>query len=89
MLTPLLQILGAVLVWRKRQHIKVWGVLLTVLLNLAVVTLLLRFSLTRITLPSLIVFNPDVGYALVIVLALGTGWSLIFTTMYLMRRRSA
>ena len=38
LLVPLLQVLGIVLVWRKRQRMKAWGVLLTVILNLAVVS---------------------------------------------------
>ena len=38
-LTPLLQVLGIVLVWRKRQGIKGWGIILTVILNVAVVLL--------------------------------------------------
>jgi len=88
LLTPLLQILGIVFVWRKRQHINVFGFLLTIILNLAVVLSLFGFSLSRMPLPSMLVFDPDIGYALVIVAVLGIGWSAIFTVIFLMRRRA-
>ena len=89
LLTPLLQILGIVLVWRKRQGIKGWGVLLMVILNLAVVFSLLGFSqLIPFPLPSLLMFYPDVGYGLIAVATLGIGWSVIYTATYLMMRRS-
>jgi CubicO group peptidase (beta-lactamase class C family) len=87
LLTPLLQILGIIFVWLKRQRINVLGFLLTIILNLAVVFSLFGFSLSRMPLPSMLVFDPDIGYALVIIAVLGIGWSVIFTTMFLMRRR--
>jgi CubicO group peptidase (beta-lactamase class C family) len=89
LLTPFLQILGIVLVWRKRRDIKGWGVLLTVILNLAVVFGLLGLSqLIPFALPSLLVFYPEVGYGLILVATLGIGWSVIYTVMYLRARRS-
>jgi len=89
LLAPLLQIIGIVFVWRKRQRMKSWGVLLTVVLNLAVVFSLLASSkLIPFPLPSLLVFFPDVGYGLVVVATLGTGWSVIYTAMNLRMRRS-
>jgi CubicO group peptidase (beta-lactamase class C family) len=89
LLTPILQILSIVLVWRKRQRIKSWGVLLTVILNLTVVSLLLGFS-QLIPFPpcSLLVFYPEVGYGLIAVAVLGIGWSVIYTAMYMMKRKS-
>jgi len=86
-LTPLFQILGIVFVWRKRQHINALGFLLTIILNLAVVFSLFGFSLSRMPLPSMLVFDPDIGYDLVIIAVLGIGWSVIFTVTFLMRQR--
>ncbi|MCC6191861.1 MAG: hypothetical protein IT318_22765 [Anaerolineales bacterium] len=89
LLTPLLQVLGIVLVWRKRQVIKGWGVILTVVLNIAVVLLRLGLSqLIPFPLPSLLVFFPDIGWGMVAVATLGIGWSVIYTTLTLMGRRS-
>lgn len=88
LLMPLLQILGIVLVWRKRHDIKVWGVILIVILNVAVVFLLLGFSqLIPFPLSSMLVYYPDVGYGLVAIATLGIGWSVIYTGMNLMARR--
>jgi CubicO group peptidase (beta-lactamase class C family) len=88
LLTPLLQILGILLVWRNRQRIKGWGVLLTVILNLAVVILLFRLALQIITLPSMLVFYPEIGYGLIVIATLGIGWSVIYTGMNLATRRT-
>ena len=89
LLTPLLQVLGIVLVWRKRQSAKGWGVLLTVGLNLAVVAFLFGFAqLIPFPFPSLLVFFPDVGYGLVVVATLGIGWSVNYTAMNLRMRRA-
>jgi len=88
LLTPLLQILGILLVWRNRQRIKGWGVLLTVILNLGVVLLLFRISLQIITLSSMLVFYPEIGYGLVAIATLGIGWSVIYAAMNLRTRRS-
>jgi len=79
LLVPLLQVLGIVLVWRKRQRMKAWGILLTVILNLVIVFLLFRISLTIITIHSLLVFYPELGYALITIATLGIGWSVIYT----------
>jgi CubicO group peptidase (beta-lactamase class C family) len=87
LLAPLLQILGILLVWRNRQRIKGWGVLLTVILNLAVVLVLFRVSLQIITLPSMLVYYPELGYSLIVIATLGIGWSVIYTGMHLMMRR--
>ncbi len=89
LLTPVLQVLGIVLVWRKRQGIKGWGVLLTVILNLAVVFSLLGSSqLIPFPFPSLLVYFSEIGYGLVAVATLGIGWSVIYAVMNLMRWRS-
>ena len=89
LLTPFLQILGIVLIWRKRRDIKGWGVLLTVGLNLAVVAFLFGLAqLVPFPLPSLLVFFPELGYSLIAVATLGVGWSMVITVMYLRLRRS-
>ena len=83
LLTPLLQILGIVFVWRKRQHMKVWGVVLTVILNLALVFFLLNYAQSEMPLRSLLVFNPELGYDVIVAATLGIGWSVIYTAMSL------
>jgi len=89
LLTPLLQILGIALVCRKRQSIKGWGVILTVVLNIAIVAFLFGLAqLIPFPFPSLLVFYPDVGYGLIAVATLGVGWSVIYTVISLMRRRT-
>lgn len=88
LLTPFLQILGILFVWRKRQRITGWGVLLTVIVNLAVVFLLLAFAQKiPFPLPSMLKFFPEVGYGLIAVVALGIGWSVVYTAMNLRARR--
>jgi hypothetical protein len=87
LLTPLLQMLGIALVWRNRQRIKGWGVLLTVILNLAVVVSLFRVVLIRITLPSMLVFHPELGYVLIAIAALGIGWSVVYAAINLWAQR--
>jgi len=86
LLTPLLQIIGIAFILRKHQKINVLGFLLTILLNLAVVFSLFGFSLSRMPLLSMLVFGPDIGYALVIIAVLGIGWSMIFTVIFLIRQ---
>jgi CubicO group peptidase (beta-lactamase class C family) len=89
LLTPLLQILGIVIVWRKRQSIKGWVVILVVILNLAVVFLF--FSLAQLIpfpLSSMLVFFPDLGYGLIAIAAIGIGWSVIYTVINLRMRSS-
>ena len=88
-LIPLLQILGILLAWRKRQSIKGWSVLLTVILNLAAILLMFGLSqLVPFPLPSMLVYFPEVGYGLILIAALGIGWSVIYTAMYLRARRA-
>ncbi len=89
LLTPLFQILGMVFVWQRRRRIKAWGVVLTVVLNLAVVYFIFSLSQKEMPLRSLLVYNPELGYGTIVVAALGIGWSVIFTAMYLMRWRSS
>ncbi len=88
LLTPLIQLLGIVLGWQNRQRIKGWGVLLTVVLNLGAILLLFGLSqLIPFSLPSMLVFFPDLGYSLIAIAVLGIGWSVIYTVMYLMLRQ--
>lgn len=86
LLAPMVQILGIFLVWRKREAVKVWGLVLTVILNLALVFFILSQSQNRMPLSSLFEFFPELGYVSIAVAVLGIGWSAIFTAMYLMRR---
>ena len=84
----MLQILGIAFVWRKRQRMKVWGVVLTVILNLAVALSLLGYAQSEMPLRSLLVVNPELGYTAIAVATLGIGWSVIYTVMNLRMRRS-
>jgi len=88
LLVPVLQILGIVSVWRKREQMKIWGVVLTVILNLAVASSLLGYAQSEMPLRSLLVVNPELGYVAIAVATLGIGWSAIYTAMYLRTRRS-
>ena len=86
-LTPLLQILGIVLVWRNRKSAGKWRVVLTVFLNLAVV-ILLGFQLqTSGAISNLVLLTPDLGYSVIAVVVLGIG-SVIYAVVNLMMRRS-
>jgi len=85
---PLLQVLGMVVVWLKRDRLKVWGVLLTVVLNITTVLILLGPAQNRMPITSLVVFYPELGYTSTIAIVLGIGWSVICTAMYLVRQRS-
>jgi len=88
LLTPFLLIAGIVLVWRNRERGGTWLIILTVILNLAVVFVLFRLALNRITLPSMLVFHPELGYALIAIATIGIGWSVFYTAMSLRARRS-
>jgi len=88
LLVPVLQILGIAFVWRKREQMKIWGVVLTVILNLAVALSLLGYAQSEMPLRSLLVVNPELGYVAIAVATLGVGWSVIYTTMSLRMRRS-
>lgn len=89
LLTPVLQILGIVFTWKKHLRMNAWGVALTVILNLAVVYVVLRFSQIRMLLPSLVVYFPELGYTAIIAAILGVGWSVIYTAAFMMRRRAS
>ena len=84
---PVLQILGIVFVWQKRQRMKIWGVVLTVILNLAVVVVLLIYAQSEMPLRSLLVFFPELGCFAIAVAVIGIGWSAIYTAMSLRERR--
>lgn len=86
LLAPFLQIFVIVSTWRRRQSIHGWSVFLTVILNLAVVFFLFRLSLQIITLPSMLVFYPEIGYSLVATAALGTGWTIFYIVASLKTR---
>ena len=88
LLVPVLQILGIAFVWRKREQMKIWGVVLTVILNLAVALSLLGYAQSEMPLRSLLVFNPELGYIAIVAAAIGIGWSVIYTAMNLKARRS-
>jgi len=84
---PLFQILGIALVLWKRNHMKAWAVILTVVLNITTVFILLGPAQNRMPVTSLVVFYPELGYISMIAIALGIGWSVICTAMYLVRQR--
>ena len=88
LLIPVLQILGIAFVWRKREQMKIWGVVLTVILNLAVALSLLGYAQIEMPLRSLLVVNPELGYIAIAAAALGIGWSIVITVMYLRIRRA-
>ena len=88
LLTPFLLIAGIVLVWRNRERGGIWLIILTAILNLAVVFAMFRLALNRITLPSMLVFHPELGYALIAIATIGIGWSVVYTAMSLRTRRS-
>jgi len=85
---PLLQVLGIVFVWRKRRRMKVWGVVLTVILNLTIAFFLLNYAQSEMPLRSLLVFNPELGYTAIAAATIGIGWSVIYTAMNLRARRT-
>ena len=86
LLTPFLQILGMVFVWRKRYGMQAWGAVLAVVLNLAVVFVLYKVSLRIITLPSMMKFYPDLGYGLAAIAILGITASIGSTLIYIKNR---
>jgi uncharacterized membrane-anchored protein len=89
LLAPVVQILSIAFVWWKRQRIKTWGALLVVVLNLALVIFILVLSQNiPTTLRSMLVWYPELAYALIVVPVLGVGWSIVYTAMRLRMRRS-
>lgn len=89
LLAPLLQFLGIAYAWRKRWRVRGWGVLAAVILNLIVVIFLLVMS-RNIPFPlgSMLVFFPELGYGLIVLTALGIGWSTLYPIMYLVLWRT-
>ncbi|MDH4334515.1 MAG: beta-lactamase family protein [Chloroflexota bacterium] len=88
-LTPFIQILGIVLGWRRRMRRGRWTLILTVALNLvAVFSLFGLAQLIPFPFPSLVAVYPELGYGLIAVATLALGWSVIFSAMRLLTRRS-
>jgi len=87
-LVPALQILGIAFVWRKREQMKTWSVVLTVILNLVVAISLLIYAQMEMPLRSLLVVNPELGYISIAIAVIGIGWSVIYMVMSLMTRGS-
>ena len=83
LLTPVLQIAGAVVVWVKHQQIKLWGAGLIIILNIVVVFAILFSAQMHMPLASLAVFNPEVGYAAIGCAVIGIGWSVVYTVISL------
>jgi len=83
---PAMQILGIAFVWRKREQMKTWGVVLTVILNFAVALFLFGYAQMEMPLRSLLVVNPELGYIAIAVAVIGIGWSAIYTAVYLRKR---
>ncbi len=88
LLAPLMQVLGILFIWNRHQHITVWGAIVIVILNLGVVVLILSLAQREMTIPSLLVFNPELGYVTVIAAVIGIGWSVIYTALFLIRQRA-
>ena len=88
LLIPVLQILGIAFVWRKRAQMKIWGVVLTVALNLAIAISLLGYAQMEMPLRSLLVVNPELGYGAIAIAVIGIGWSVFYAALNLMTHRS-
>jgi len=86
LLTPLLMLLGIPFIWRRFDRLNVWGAVITLAVYLGLVIMLFQLALQIITLSSMLVFYPDIGYALVATAAIGIGWSVICSGMYLRKR---
>lgn len=87
LLIPALQILGIAFVWRKREQVNIWGVFLTVVLNLAVSLSLFGYAQMEMPLRSLRVVNPELSFIAIVVAVIGVGWSIIYPLMSLRMRK--
>jgi len=67
---------------------KICGVGLTVILNLAVALSLFVYAQSEMPLRSLFVYNPELGYGVIVAAAIGIGWSVVYTAMNLRTRRA-
>lgn len=82
LLTPVL------LSWRNRHYITGRRVILTVILNVSVVIVMLGISRNiPFPLSSMLVFYPELGYAMIITSIVGIGWSIIYSALYLEARK--
>jgi CubicO group peptidase (beta-lactamase class C family) len=91
LLTPLLMILGIAYSWRRWRNKGAGHILLTVLLY-GGVALLWLFGVPLMTAPIwsvLRIWSPEFAYGLIAAAALGIGWSVIYTVMYIRMRRPA
>ena len=86
LLTPFLQILVNIFIWRRRRT-KILGMLLTVVFNLVIAFTILNLAQQQMPIRSLLVYNPELGCASIITVVTGFGWSAIYTVILLMRRR--
>jgi CubicO group peptidase (beta-lactamase class C family) len=89
LLTPLLMILGILLIRRGFDRINGWKVVIIVAVYLGLVLLLFQLSLQIITLPSMLVFYPEIGYALIATAIIGIGWSIYYTVTALLKPRAS
>ena len=91
LLTPILMILGMAYSWRYWLYKGIGHILLIVLLygGVAILWLFVVPLLTNSPIWSGIrIIHPEVAYSLIVGVILGIGWSVIYTAMTLMRRRS-
>lgn len=88
LLTPFLMILGIALVWRNGRRARPRQILFISGLYVTIVFLILRFALIEITLRSMLVFHPELGYGLISIGAIGIGWSIIFPATHIYLRRA-
>lgn len=87
LLMPFLLVVGIVYGWRNRKRTKGWHVLVTVLLYLVIAYLVMQIPIP-FPIPSMLVFYPEVAYGLLGTVTVGIGWSVIYTVIFLMRRKS-
>jgi hypothetical protein len=86
LLTPLLMLLGIVFILPRFDSINGWKAVIIVAVYLGLVLLLFQLSLQIITLSSMLVFYPEIGYVLIATAVIGIGWSVVCAVMYLRKR---
>lgn len=87
LLTPCLMLLGILFILRRFDNLKTWGLVIIVAIYLGLVIMLFQLALQTITLSSMLVFFPDIGYSLVATAVIGIGWSVIGSALFLKRQR--
>jgi hypothetical protein len=86
LLTPLLLLLGIVFILRRFDSINGWKMVIIVAVYLGLVLPLFQLSLQIITISSMLVFYPEIGYALIATAVIGIGWVMVCAVVYLRKR---